>query len=232
MCEFMSLIVEKNGTIHAFPGVDSHHEILNLAQISDNGSDFRPAPFAKIELNPPTPYTKDVTKWHYVIDEVTEPDWLTGEHERACRSKATQILKREQKGEEVAFPNGSRRTVYRKNGKRHRIGGPAYAAIESDGSWTEVWFKNGKRHRIGGPAYAAIESDGSWIEEWHKNGKYHRADGPAFTEVESDGSWSEEWYENGKCHRADGPAITRIDVYGSWEEEWYENGVRIETVRQ
>ena len=68
-----------------------------------------------------------------------------------------------------------------KEGKRHRIDGPA--AEYSDGS--QEWYKNGKRHRIDGPA---IEwKDGS--QEWYKNGKRHRIDGPAIEHRDGDKSW-------------------------------------------
>lgn len=53
-----------------------------------------------------------------------------------------------------------------REGKRHRINGPAY--IEPYGF--RVWYKNGKYHRLDGPAI--IHNNG--FEEWYRNGEYHR----------------------------------------------------------
>jgi len=58
-----------------------------------------------------------------------------------------------------------------KDGKRHRIYGPAYV----NPAYNEVeWYKNGVVHRIGGPA---ISRGTSFF--WYKEGKLHRLGGPA-----------------------------------------------------
>ena len=60
---------------------------------------------------------------------------------------------------------------YNKNGKLHRIGGPA--VIFADG--TEIWYQNGLFHRTDGPS--VIYPNGEC--DWYLNGSYHRTDGNA-----------------------------------------------------
>lgn len=62
--------------------------------------------------------------------------------------------------------------VYRnKEGKMHRIYGPAYVSKRHD---TEKWYKNGEYHRIGGPA---VRHKNTLL--WYKEGKLHNLEGPA-----------------------------------------------------
>lgn len=61
-----------------------------------------------------------------------------------------------------------------KNGKRHRIYGPAYISQKYD---IEEWWKEGLRHREGGPAYRHKNN-----MVWFYEGKLHRLDGPAVIE--------------------------------------------------
>ena len=75
-------------------------------------------------------------------------------------------------------------TKYYKNGKYHRIDGPA--VIYKNEEW---WYQNGKIHRYDGPALRYKEN-----REWYQNGKRHRLDGPAV--MRTDGY--ECWYQNGK----------------------------------
>lgn len=95
-----------------------------------------------------------------------------------------------------------------KNGKLHRLDGPA---VEwADG--TESWFQNGYLHRLDGPAVKY--RDGTSV--WKRHGKHHRLDGPAIEWA----SGAKDWWQNGKRHRLDGPAI--INPYGS--KGWFING--------
>jgi len=76
------------------------------------------------------------------------------------------------------------KTWMNKNGKLHRLDGPA---IEyTDG--IKYWYQNGLRHRLDGPA---IEFPNGG-KEWWVNGVIHREDGPAF--IFSSGRKS--WYLN------------------------------------
>jgi hypothetical protein len=71
--------------------------------------------------------------------------------------------------------------IWRLNGQRHRIDGPA---IEwANGS--KEWCLNDKSHRIDGPAIEYC--DGSKI--WCLNGHYHRIDGPAIEWADGVKGW-------------------------------------------
>lgn len=58
-----------------------------------------------------------------------------------------------------------------KDGKYHRIHGPAYTSPKYQ---VQEWYKEGVRHREDGPAI--IHKD---TKVWLKDGKLHRLDGPA-----------------------------------------------------
>lgn len=120
----------------------------------------------------------------------------------------------------------------------------------------EQWFKNGKLHRLEGPAYIDYRDgkirdkfffidDQKWSEEhfnllapmklavknntpdvdscelggvyFTKNGEYHREGGPA---VFNSGF---HWYKEGKQHRLDGPASIWLDG----REDYYLNGEKL-----
>ena len=93
--------------------------------------------------------------------------------------------------------------VWRHNGKRHRINGPAVIYEHGD----QEWWVNGERHREDGPAI--IRSNGNML--WYINGKLHREDGPALMYKEY-----QCWYINGKLHRIDGPAVNFTNGYKEW----------------
>lgn len=99
-----------------------------------------------------------------------------------------------------------------KNGKVHRVDGPAFEY--KDGS--VMWFKNDARHRDDGPAVIFRGPDGDRME-WWVNGKRHRSGGPAI--IEPDGS--KEWWVNGTRHREGAPAV----IYSNGANEWYRNGL-------
>lgn len=67
-------------------------------------------------------------------------------------------------------------------GHNHRLDGPAI--IRPDGA--KFWYKNGKRHRIGGPACYGYDGEG---ERWYRNGHLHRTDGPAINFNDGKTSW-------------------------------------------
>ena len=126
-----------------------------------------------------------VINWHITVDGV-------------------QVLHRED-GPACEYPSGAKDWYH--NGKRHRIGAPAY--ISSDGE-IEEWFVNGKRHRTDGPASVT-----QYCQQWCVNGELHRVDGPAI-------EWTDGtkcWYVEGKRHRTDGPAI----VTSGGSSEWWVN---------
>lgn len=61
--------------------------------------------------------------------------------------------------------------AYYKEGKFHRLDGPA---VEED-KGGKNWYKEGFLHRLDGPAVEKANGD----KEWWVEGKLHRADGPA-----------------------------------------------------
>jgi len=61
-----------------------------------------------------------------------------------------------------------------KEGKRHRIYGPAYISRTYE---IEAWYKDGLMHREGGPAYTHRNNTA-----WFFEGQLHNLDGPAVIE--------------------------------------------------
>lgn len=65
-------------------------------------------------------------------------------------------------------------------GVLHRKNGPASISYINNVAISESWYKNGKKHRIGGPAVILRHENGKKnIEEWFENGVQHRINGPA-----------------------------------------------------
>lgn len=102
-------------------------------------------------------------------------------------------------------------TVYKLDGKLHRIDGPAIEWSNGD----RFWFIKGRRHRTDGPAVEYANG----TKEWYKRGKLHRTNGPA--KECADGT--KMWYINGKLHREDDPAIE----WSNGQKEYWINGARI-----
>ena len=93
------------------------------------------------------------------------------------------------------------------------------------------WVKNGKLHRIDGPAINTyFESGQLCIEKWFKDGKCYRSNGaPAVICYYKNGQIKEEkWYEQiGELHRLEGGPVIVIVKYfenGIFKERWYKNG--------
>jgi len=75
--------------------------------------------------------------------------------------------------------------TYYRDGKRHRLDGPAVIA-----NGFSEWWQNGELHRVGGPA---IESSVCTDKFWYKHGKLHRMDGPASILLDDP-----QWFIHGK----------------------------------
>jgi hypothetical protein len=73
---------------------------------------------------------------------------------------------------------------WRKNGKIHRIGGPAIEYVRG----AKEWWHNDKLHRLDGPAIEWPD-DG---KHWYQNGRRHRLGGPA---IEWPNGYKEYWIE-------------------------------------
>lgn len=139
--------------------------------------------------------------------------------------------------------DGSRITIWYKNGLIHRDDGPAYLKKDTRFNTIKKWYKNGLIHRDNDAAVVTRNSSGKIIEEWHQNGELHRdGDKPAIINEEKN---EKQWYQHGLLHREDDPAIdsehtkkwckhglihrdsgpaiisiTKTDKY----ESWYQNG--------
>ena len=128
-----------------------------------------------------------------------------------------------------------------KEGKYHRVDGPAVEG--KDGS--KSWFANGKRHREDGPACEYANGTKLWFIDgkelteqqfndyanskstmavdkygnkfWKNNkGQLHRVNGPALEWTDG----TKQWFVNGDRHREDGPAVE----WSRGGKEWWENG--------
>lgn len=100
-----------------------------------------------------------------------------------------------------------------KDGKYHRIGGPALVVKRGNQCISEGRFEDNLKHRIGGPSYWSPNT-----EEWHERGQLHRIDGPAVTYIESPNFGKDYSYKDiqkGK-HRI-GPKTIKT-------EKWYIRG--------
>ena len=69
----------------------------------------------------------------------------------------------EEEGVEFVHPIGKRRWWRDKEGRTHRLNGPAFIFANGDRSW----YRHGKIHRDDGPARIWPEKG---IEKWYKNG--------------------------------------------------------------
>ena len=145
MCRYMSMIVVRQGESHevlCFPGIDNHHEILELAKLDDSRETLSRY-IAKIELIPPDgDRTRPVEGWRYVIDEATEPTWLDLSHERSCRAAARKRLELEAGEYCVTRANGNRAWYWAD--ERHREGGKP--AVE-DANGYRAWYWAGERQQ-------------------------------------------------------------------------------------
>src|ERR1039458_1402855 len=109
-------------------------------------------------------------KLHVVVHEDGKKEWRDGNYQ----------LHRED-GPAIEHANGD--WEWCKNGKLHRVGGPAY-----DCFGCQRWFINGVLHRDDGPAQEYADGP----KEWYINGKKHRDDGPAVEHVDG----GQMWYQN------------------------------------
>ena len=106
---------------------------------------------------------------------------------------------------------------YWKNGRKHRINGPAVIT-----PYKIEWWQNGQRHRKDGPAI--IYSNG--MKEWWRYGQRHRIDGPAMIWPLGEVAWFLEnaAYDTFEKWAKDTPisdeeiAFMKLKYDGRWEE--------------
>ena len=91
MCQFMSVLVLKNGDVLHHPMLDSHSDLVAYFQLPDTSAYHQH--FAKAELTPDN--WLDPSTWHWRIDEETRPGWLDdveGQAEEKARSIAGRMI--------------------------------------------------------------------------------------------------------------------------------------------
>jgi len=118
-------------------------------------------------------------------------------------------------------------------GKRHRIGYPAYKMFTSNPFTSyihEEWYNNGKLHRNNGAAVTYLDDNQPSQQRWYKNGIIHRTDGPAIIETHGPRYGGKKafeiWYNNGLRHRINGPAIIHYNKYNT-ATVWFNYGREI-----
>ena len=87
MCNFLSVLILKNGDVLHHPMLDSHSDLVTYFKLSDTSQHVRH--FAKAELTPDD--WMDPTTWKWRIDEDTKPRWLTRAVEDDAERKARKI---------------------------------------------------------------------------------------------------------------------------------------------
>lgn len=98
--------------------------------------------------------------------------------------------------ERVRSANGYSYEIFWRNGRMHRVGGPAFTEINENGRY-ELWYYDGKLNRTdGGPSLSMANG---MIRMWHRDGKLNRTDGPAVMFASPDEP--NAWYEDGRFIR-------------------------------
>ncbi len=117
--------------------------------------------------------------------------------------------------------------TYRKNGSAV-IQYADYGKI-----WKTVWYKNGKKHRDGAPAVISYYMNGKkHKEKWYCNGQLHSVNDRPAVVIHSrlyDSELTMIWYKHGKRHRTNGKYALYIhdeNIYDqdTLEKAWYKNG--------
>lgn len=119
--------------------------------------------------------------------------------------------------------------VYFKNGKLHRLDGPAVTIYWSNQKREQYWFKEGNLHREDGPAYISNHKDNGKIqcEKYAIYGGLHRENAPAKIEYGLDGlKVKESFFSHGYKHRSTGPAVITHLLKGP-SEEWFIKGEKL-----
>ncbi len=91
MCNFLSVLVLKNGHVLHHPILDSHADLVDFFDLPDTAQSLNH--FAKAELTPVD--WLDPSTWKWRIDEETRPQWLDdveGAAEKAARAIAHKMI--------------------------------------------------------------------------------------------------------------------------------------------
>ena len=91
MCQFLSVLVLKNGRILHHPMINSHADLVNYFDLPDSTPFLER--FAKAELTPED--WLDPSTWKWRIDEAIRPQWLDdveAQAEKAAREIARKMI--------------------------------------------------------------------------------------------------------------------------------------------
>ena len=89
MCQFLSVLILKNGDVLHHPMLDSHSDLVTYFSLPDTSAYV--SHFAKAELTP-VDYL-DASTWNWRIDEPTRPSWLD-DVESIAEAKARAIAQK------------------------------------------------------------------------------------------------------------------------------------------
>ncbi len=167
MCNFLSVLVMRDGSVRHHPMLDSHSDLIAYFNIPDETNYIHR--FAKAELTPAD--WMDASTWTWRIDEGSRPDWLDdveGAAEKKARSIAARMILREDRailadgawivpaGVTVQRVIGGR--VVRVRGTVHAVSsGGVVRAVESGGT-VEAVVSGGTVQRVesGGVVQAVV----------------------------------------------------------------------------
>ena len=90
MCNFLSVLILRNGDVLHHPMLDSHADLVAYFDLPDTRDHHQH--FAKAELVPDGDILNP-SKWKWAIDEPTRPGWLD-DVERCAEEKTRSIAKR------------------------------------------------------------------------------------------------------------------------------------------
>lgn len=92
MCNFLSVLIAKNGDVLHHPMLDSHADLVTYFHLPDTSVAIQH--FAKAECVPPSDgwLTPDTWRWH--LDEPSRPVWLTEDLEREAEAATRRIAQR------------------------------------------------------------------------------------------------------------------------------------------
>ena len=91
MCNFLSVLVLRDGSVRHHPMLDSHSDLVRYFKLPDENAHIQH--FAKAELTPTTDWT-DAATWDWRIDEQVRPVWLTEDVEKAAEDATRAIAQR------------------------------------------------------------------------------------------------------------------------------------------
>jgi hypothetical protein len=93
MCNFLSLIVTKEGDVFYDETTDSHEKIISDHKLIDDTNDKYKRQFVRVEITPPdNDVFKPVSEWNFKLDEGEIPLWWRVGLEKASRAVCTDYI--------------------------------------------------------------------------------------------------------------------------------------------